>query len=68
MCSCEQPRQRVCHSEFIPSLQGDPILARSKGAVVAVCDTYIDSTLSVPFWEERMGYSRRAIIFRKPLT
>jgi ribosomal protein S18 acetylase RimI-like enzyme len=41
---------------------------RSKGAVVAVCDTYIDSPLSVPFWEERMGYSRRAIIFRKPLT
>jgi len=41
---------------------------RLKGAVVAVCDTYIDSPLSVPFWEERMGYSRRAIIFRKPLT
>jgi ribosomal protein S18 acetylase RimI-like enzyme len=40
---------------------------RSKGAVAAVCDTYIDSQLSVPFWEERMGYSRRAIIFRKPL-
>jgi GNAT superfamily N-acetyltransferase len=40
---------------------------RSKGALVAVCDTYIDSPFSVPFWEERMGYSRRAIIFRKPL-
>jgi ribosomal protein S18 acetylase RimI-like enzyme len=40
---------------------------RSKGAVAAVCDTYIDSPLSVPFWEERMGYSRRAIIFRKAL-
>ena len=40
---------------------------RSMGAVAAVCDTYIDSPLSVPFWEERMGYSRRAIIFRKAL-
>jgi GNAT superfamily N-acetyltransferase len=41
---------------------------RARGAVVAVCDTYIDSPLSVLFWEDRMGYSRRAIIFRKPLT
>jgi GNAT superfamily N-acetyltransferase len=40
---------------------------RSRGAVAAVCDTYVESPLSVPFWEERMGYSRRAIIFRKPL-
>jgi ribosomal protein S18 acetylase RimI-like enzyme len=40
---------------------------RSKGAVAAVCDTYVESPLSVPFWEERMGYSRRAIIFRKAL-
>jgi GNAT superfamily N-acetyltransferase len=40
---------------------------RSKGAVASVCDTYIGSTLSVPFWEERMGYTRRAIIFCKPL-
>jgi GNAT superfamily N-acetyltransferase len=41
---------------------------RSKGATVSICDTYIDSPLSVPFWEERMGYSRRAIIFRKALS
>jgi ribosomal protein S18 acetylase RimI-like enzyme len=40
---------------------------RSKGAAVAVCDTYIDSPLSIPFWEERMGYTRRAVIFRKQL-
>ena len=40
---------------------------RSKGAVVAVCDTYIDSPLSVPFWEDRLGYARRAIVFRKRL-
>jgi|SRR5262245_27942151 len=40
---------------------------RSKGAVASVCDTFIESPLSVPFWEKRMGYERRAIIFRKPL-
>jgi GNAT superfamily N-acetyltransferase len=41
---------------------------RSHGAEVAVCDTYINSPLSVPFWEDRMGYERQSIIFRKPLT
>jgi ribosomal protein S18 acetylase RimI-like enzyme len=40
---------------------------RAKGAVVALCDTYIDSDLSVPFWEQRMGYKRRSIRLRKPL-
>jgi GNAT superfamily N-acetyltransferase len=41
---------------------------RSEGAVVAVCDTYIDSPLSIPFWEQRMGYKRRAVVLRKPLA
>ena len=41
---------------------------RSRGATVALCDTFVDSPLSVPFWERRMGYERRAIIFRKPLS
>ena len=40
---------------------------RERGAVVALCDTFIDSPMSVPFWERRMRYERRAIIFRKPL-
>lgn len=40
---------------------------RSQGATVAICDTYIDSPLSMPFWEERMGYARRAVVFRKRL-
>jgi GNAT superfamily N-acetyltransferase len=40
---------------------------RKQGATVAVCDTYIDSPLSVPFWEDRLGYTRRAVIFRKRL-
>ena len=41
---------------------------RERGAEVALCDTWIDSPLSVPFWEEGMGYRRRAIVFRKPLA
>ncbi len=28
-------------------------------------DTYIESELSVPFYERRMGYKRRAVRFRK---
>ena len=40
---------------------------RALGAEVSVCDSWIDSPLSVPFWEQRMGYARRAISFRKPL-
>ncbi len=40
---------------------------RERNAVVALCDTFIDSPLSVPFWERRMGYERRAIVFRKRL-
>jgi GNAT superfamily N-acetyltransferase len=40
---------------------------RERGAAIALCDTFIDSPMSVPFWERRMGYERRAIIFRKRL-
>jgi GNAT superfamily N-acetyltransferase len=38
---------------------------RAKGAVVAVTDTNLSSPLSVPFYEERMGYSRQAVVLRK---
>jgi GNAT superfamily N-acetyltransferase len=40
---------------------------RDKGARVAILDTYIHSPVSVPFWQERMHYSPRAIIFQKSL-
>jgi len=40
---------------------------RQSGATVSMCDTYVDSPVSVPFWEERVGYERRAIVFRKTL-
>ncbi|MFL5936423.1 MAG: GNAT family N-acetyltransferase [Gaiellaceae bacterium] len=41
---------------------------RSQGATVSICDTFIESPLSVPFWEQRMNYERQAIIFRKQLA
>jgi ribosomal protein S18 acetylase RimI-like enzyme len=40
---------------------------RARGAAVAVLDTNLLSDLSVPFYEDRMGYRRRAVIFRKAL-
>jgi len=40
---------------------------RARGAAVAVCDTWLGSELSMPFWELRMGYTRKSVIFRKQL-
>jgi GNAT superfamily N-acetyltransferase len=40
---------------------------RSRGAMIALLDTYIDSPVSVSFYEQRMGYQRRAVHFRKLL-
>jgi len=40
---------------------------RANGATLIALDTYIGSPLSVPFYEERMGYRRQAVIFRKAL-
>ena len=40
---------------------------RERGATSVFLDTWVNSPSSVPFWEERMGYDRRSIIFRKPL-
>ncbi len=39
--------------------------ARAKEASGMLIDTYIESELSVPFYERRMGYKRRAVRFRK---
>jgi GNAT superfamily N-acetyltransferase len=41
---------------------------RSRGATIALCDTYLGSPVSLPFWERRMGYSRRSVRLRKPLV
>jgi GNAT superfamily N-acetyltransferase len=40
---------------------------REKGATVAVTDTNLSSSLSVPFYERRMSYRRQAVILRKTL-
>ena len=41
---------------------------RDRGARVVVLDTYIHSDVSVPFYEQGMGYSRQSLIFAKSLT
>jgi GNAT superfamily N-acetyltransferase len=41
---------------------------RSQGALIALLDTYIDSPVSVSFYEQRVGYQRRALHFRKALV
>jgi GNAT superfamily N-acetyltransferase len=40
---------------------------RERGARVVRLDTYIHSPVSVPFYEERMGYERRSVVFQKQL-
>jgi GNAT superfamily N-acetyltransferase len=40
---------------------------RERGAVRSVLTTYHASPLSVPFYEQGMGYRRRSIVFEKPL-
>ncbi len=40
---------------------------REQGATLVTLDTNIRSPLSVPFYEDRMGYVRHGLIFRKNL-
>jgi GNAT superfamily N-acetyltransferase len=41
---------------------------QSRGALIALLDTYIDSPVSMSFYEQRMNYQRRALHFRKVLA
>jgi GNAT superfamily N-acetyltransferase len=41
--------------------------ARARGATVISTDTYLASPVSIPFWEERMGYRRRSVVLTKRL-
>jgi GNAT superfamily N-acetyltransferase len=43
------------------------VWGRAQGAVVVVLDTYHASPVSVPFYEQHMGYERTALAFRKEL-
>jgi GNAT superfamily N-acetyltransferase len=40
---------------------------RAREAQVASLDTYAYSPVSVPFYEDHMGYQRRSIVFQKRL-
>jgi GNAT superfamily N-acetyltransferase len=40
---------------------------RERDATLALCDTWIGSPVSIPFWERKMGYVRRSVRLRKPL-
>ena len=41
--------------------------ARKKGARVISAETYLESPVSIPFWEQRMGYRRRSVKLTKRL-
>ena len=41
--------------------------ARDRGARAISAETFLDSPVSIPFWERRMGYRRRSVKFRKRL-
>jgi GNAT superfamily N-acetyltransferase len=41
---------------------------RERGATVALCDTWPESPVSLPFWEQRMKYENRSVRLRKRLT
>jgi GNAT superfamily N-acetyltransferase len=42
--------------------------ARTRGARLVVLDTYINSPVSIPFYEQHMGYRRQSVYFSKHLT
>jgi GNAT superfamily N-acetyltransferase len=48
-------------------MQAAEAWARTRGAQVIVLDTWIHSPVSVPFYEQHMGYTRQAVVFSKRL-
>ncbi len=42
--------------------------ARDRGARVISAETHLDSPVSIPFWELRMGYRRRSVKLTKRLA
>jgi GNAT superfamily N-acetyltransferase len=41
--------------------------AREQDARFISAGTYLESPVAIPFWEQRMGYRRRMVVFTKPL-
>jgi GNAT superfamily N-acetyltransferase len=58
----EAYRRRGVGARLMQAVEG---WGRDKGAVRSVLTTYHASPLSVPFYEQRMGYHRRSIVFEK---
>lgn len=57
-------RRRGIGTRLMDAVEG---WARSRDAEILLLDTYIGSDLSVPFYERRTGYTRRALRFSKTL-
>jgi GNAT superfamily N-acetyltransferase len=60
-------RDQWRHGAGTVLLEAAEAWGRDRGAQVARLDTYAHSPVSVPFYEDRMGYQRRSIIFQKQL-
>ena len=41
--------------------------AREQGVRAISAETYLESPVSIPFWEQRMGYRRRSVMLTKRL-
>jgi GNAT superfamily N-acetyltransferase len=57
-------RRRGVGAQLMAAAEG---WGRDRGAVRSVLITYHASPLSVPFYEQRMGYERQSIVFEKRL-
>jgi len=55
------------HGAGTALLEAAEAWGRDRGARIARLDTYAHSPVSVPFYEDRMGYQRRSILFQKQL-
>lgn len=60
----EEQRRRGVGSALMSAVEE---AGRSRGAAVLILDTNLRSYLSVPFYEDRLGYQRQAVVFRKQL-
>jgi GNAT superfamily N-acetyltransferase len=64
LLTAEAYRRRGVATELVERAEA---WGRERGATASLLDTWADSPVSVPFWERRMGYRRRSIVFRKAL-
>jgi GNAT superfamily N-acetyltransferase len=57
-------RRRGLASRLVEAVEA---WGRERGATLAATDTYVDSPLSIPFWQERMGYRPRSVVMWRRL-